>query len=59
MFADDSIKAFPKKEIMGLQKDRKSWPSPRRDRNIKGIPRGLFVVAPSASSLPSPEAPKI
>ena len=26
MFADDSIKAFPKKEIMGLQKDREKLP---------------------------------
>ena len=39
IFADDSIKAFPKKEIMGLQKDREKLAKVLGGiRNIKGVP---------------------
>ncbi|MBE0557321.1 MAG: 30S ribosomal protein S2, partial [Proteobacteria bacterium] len=60
MFADDSIKAFPKKEIMGLQKDREKLAKVLGGiRNIKGIPRGLFVVDPKREFIAVTEARRL
>ena len=60
MFADDSIKAFPKKEIMGLQKDRdKLLKVLGGIRNIKGVPKGLFVVDPKREQIAITEARRL
>jgi len=60
MFADDSIKAFPKKEILGLQKDRDKLAKVLGGiRNIKGVPRGLFVVDPKREMIAVMEARRL
>jgi small subunit ribosomal protein S2 len=60
MFADDSIKAFPKKEILGLQKDREKLTKVLGGiRTIKGIPRGLFIVDPKREIIAVTEARKL
>jgi len=60
MFADDTIKAFPKKEIMGLQKDRDKLAKVLGGiRNIKGVPKGLFVVDPKRESIAVMEARRL
>ncbi len=60
MFADDSIKAFPKKEIMGLQKDREKLAKVLGGiRNIKGVPRGLFIVDPKREMIAVMEARRL
>jgi len=60
MFADDSIKAFPKKEIMGLQKDRDKLDKVLGGiRNIKGLPGGLFIVDPKREMIAVTEARKL
>jgi small subunit ribosomal protein S2 len=60
MFVDDSIKAFPKKEILGLKKDRDKLIKVLGGiRKIKGYPRGLFVVDPKRESIAVSEARKL
>jgi len=60
MFADDSIKAFPKKEIMGLQKDREKLSKVLGGiRNMKGVPKGLFVVDPKREQIAITEARRL
>jgi small subunit ribosomal protein S2 len=60
MFADDSIKAFPKKEIMGLQKDRDKLIKVLGGiRNMKGLPKGIFVVDPKRETISVTEARKL
>ncbi|MBU1183793.1 MAG: 30S ribosomal protein S2 [Proteobacteria bacterium] len=60
MFADDSIKAFPKKEIMGLQKDRDKLDKVLGGiRSIKGLPGGLFIVDPKREMISVAEARKL
>jgi small subunit ribosomal protein S2 len=60
MFADDSIKAFPKKEILGLQKDRDKLAKVLGGiRNIKGLPKGVFIVDPKRESIAVTEARKL
>ena len=60
MFADDSIKAFPKKEIMGLQKDRdKLLKVLGGIRAMRGLPKGLFVVDPKREMIAVTEARKL
>jgi small subunit ribosomal protein S2 len=60
MFADDSIKAFPKKEIMGLQKDREKLAKVLGGiRNMKGVPKGLFVVDPKREQIAITEARRL
>ncbi len=60
MFADDSIKAFPKKEILGLQKDREKLTKVLGGiRTIKGIPKGLFIVDPKREIIAVTEARKL
>ncbi|MCE5263182.1 MAG: 30S ribosomal protein S2 [Deltaproteobacteria bacterium] len=60
MFADDSIKAFPKKEIMGLQKDREKLNKVLGGiRAIKGVPKALFVVDPKRETIAVTEARRL
>jgi small subunit ribosomal protein S2 len=60
IFADDSIKAFPKKEIMGLQKDREKLAKVLGGiRNIKGVPKGLFIVDPKREMIAVMEARRL
>jgi small subunit ribosomal protein S2 len=60
MFADDSIKAFPKKEIMGLQKDREKLAKVLGGiRKIKGVPKGLFIVDPKREMIAVMEARRL
>ncbi len=60
MFADDSIKAFPKKEIMGLQKEREKLDKVLGGiRNIKGVPGGLFIVDPKREMIAVTEARRL
>ncbi len=60
MFDDDSIKAFPKKEILGLQKHREKLSKVLGGiRTIKGLPKGLFVVDPKRENIAITEARKL
>lgn len=60
MFADDSIKAFPKKEILGLQKDREKLTKVLGGiRSIKGVPKGIFIVDPKREMIAVTEARKM
>ncbi len=60
MFADDSIKAFPKKEIMGLQKDREKLVKVLGGiRAMKSVPKGIFVVDPKREIIAVTEARKL
>lgn len=60
MFADDSIKAFPKKEILGLQKDREKLTKVLGGiRAIKGVPKGIFIVDPKREMIAVTEARKM
>jgi small subunit ribosomal protein S2 len=60
MFADDSIKAFPKKEILGLSKDREKLTKVLGGiRSIRGVPKGLFVVDPKRETIAVTEARKL
>lgn len=60
MFADDSVKAFPKKEILRLQKDRDKLAKVLGGiRNIKGLPRALFIVDPKREAIAVSEARRL
>ena len=60
MVADDSIKAFPKKEILKLQKERDKLEKVLGGiRHIKGYPGGLFVVDPKRETIGVNEAKKL
>jgi small subunit ribosomal protein S2 len=60
MVADDSIKAFPKKEILKLQKERDKLEKVLGGiRRIKGYPGGLFVVDPKRELIGVNEAKKL
>jgi small subunit ribosomal protein S2 len=60
LFADDSIKAFPKKEILGLQKDREKLTKVLGGiRTIKGVPKGLFIVDPKREIIAVTEARRL
>lgn len=60
MFADDSIRAFPKKEILRLQKERDKLEKVLGGiRHIKGLPGGLFVVDPKRENITISEANKL
>lgn len=60
MFADDSIKAFPKKEIMKLQKEMIKLDKVLGGiKAIKRVPGGLFVVDPKRESIAIKEAQKL
>src|SRR3990172_932050 len=60
MFADDSIKAFPKKEILKLQKERDKLDNVLGGiRNIRGLPQCIFVVDPKRETICVKEARKL
>jgi small subunit ribosomal protein S2 len=60
MFADDSIRAFPKKEIMGLQKDREKLAKVLGGiRTMKRLPAALFIVDPKREQIAVTEARKL
>ena len=60
MFADDSIKAFPKKEILKLQKERAKLDNVLGGiRHIRGVPKGIFVVDPKREEIGVKEARKL
>ena len=60
MFKDESINAFPKKEILKLQKERDKLENVLGGiRYMKGVPRGLFVVDPKRESIAVNEAKKL
>jgi small subunit ribosomal protein S2 len=60
MFEDDSIKAFPKKEILKLQKERDKLAVVLGGiRHIKGRPSGLFIVDPKREIIAVNEAKKL
>jgi len=60
MFTDESVKAFPKKEIMKLQKEMNKLEKVLGGiRTIKGLPGGLFIVDPKRESIAVQEANKL
>jgi small subunit ribosomal protein S2 len=60
MFEDDSIKAFPKKEIMKLQKEMNKLEKVLGGiKAVKRLPGGLFVVDPKRESIAIKEAQKL
>lgn len=60
MFSDDRIKAFPKKEILKLQKEREKLQKVLGGiRSIKGHPGGLFIVDPKREDIAVNEAKKL
>lgn len=60
MFSDDSVKAFPKKEVLKLQKEMMKLEKVLGGiKAIKGQPGGLFVVDPKRESIAIREARKL
>jgi small subunit ribosomal protein S2 len=60
MFADDSIKAFPKKEITMLQKEKEKLENVLGGiRNLKSHPAAVFVVDPNREHITIKEAKKL
>jgi small subunit ribosomal protein S2 len=60
MFEDESINAFPKKEILKLQKERDKLENVLGGiRRIKGCPGGVFVVDPKRETIAVNEAKKL
>jgi small subunit ribosomal protein S2 len=60
MFSDDSVKAFPKKEIMKLQKEMNKLEKVLGGiKIIKRLPGGLFIVDPKRESIAVKEARKL
>jgi len=60
MFADDSIKAFPKKEITQLQKEMEKLESVLGGiKNMKSHPAAVFIVDPNREHIAVKEAKKL
>ena len=60
MFADESINAFPKKEILGLRKEREKMERVLGGiRFMKGLPGAIFVVDPKKEYIAIREARKL
>jgi small subunit ribosomal protein S2 len=60
MFNDDSIKAFPKKEITKLQKEKEKLENVLGGiRNMKSQPAAVFIVDPSREHITVNEAKKL
>jgi len=60
MFNDDSIKAFPKKEITKLQKEKEKLENVLGGiRNMKSTPAAIFIVDPSREHITVNEAKKL
>jgi len=60
MFEDESINAFPKKEILGLRKEKEKLEKVLGGiRYMKGLPGALFVVDPKKEYIAVREARKL
>lgn len=60
MFEDESINAFPKKEILVLQRERDKLQKVLGGiRNISGLPGGVFVIDPQKEDIAVKEARKL
>ncbi len=60
MFEDESINAFPKKEILGLQREREKLQKVLGGiRNMKNLPGIVFIVDPKKESIAVKEAGKL
>lgn len=60
MFDDETINAFPKKEIMGLKKEREKLEKILGGiRRMKGMPGALFIVDPKKENIAVHEARKL
>jgi small subunit ribosomal protein S2 len=60
MFDDDSIKAFPKKEITQLQKEKEKLENVLGGiRNMKSQPSAVFIVDPNREHIAVQEAKKL
>lgn len=60
MFEDDSINAFPKKEILGLQRERDKLDKVLGGiRDMKDLPGAVFVVDPKRELIAIKEANKL
>jgi small subunit ribosomal protein S2 len=60
MFDDDSIKAFPKKEITQLQKEKEKLENVLGGiRNMKSYPAAVFIVDPNREHIAVQEAKKL
>lgn len=60
MFEDDSIKAFPKKEITKLQKEKEKLENVLGGiRNMKSYPSAIFIVDPNRENIAVQEAKKL
>jgi small subunit ribosomal protein S2 len=60
MFDDDSIKAFPKKEITQLQKEKEKLEDVLGGiRNMKSHPAAIFIVDPNREHIAVQEAKKL
>jgi small subunit ribosomal protein S2 len=60
MFEDDSIKAFPKKEITKLQKEKEKLENVLGGiRNMRSYPSAIFIVDPNREHIAVQEAKKL
>ncbi len=60
MFADETIYAFPKKEILGLKKEREKLEKVLGGiRKMNGLPGALFIVDPKKENITVREARKL
>ena len=60
MFTDDSIRAFPKKEILILQKEKEKLEKVLGGiRNMKGHPSSVFIVDPKREDIAIREAKRL
>ena len=60
MFEDESINSFPKKEILGLQKDKDKLEKVLGGiRHMNGLPGAIFVVDPKKELIAVKEANKL
>jgi small subunit ribosomal protein S2 len=60
MFNDESIKAFPKKEITKLQKEKEKLENVLGGiKNMKSLPAAIFIVDPSKEHIAVNEAKKL
>jgi small subunit ribosomal protein S2 len=60
MFADDTVRAFPKKEILMLQKEREKLEKVLGGiRHLESLPAALFVIDPKMEEIAVSEARKL
>lgn len=60
MFSDDSIRAYPKKEILSLQHEKDKLQNILGGiRDLEGLPGALFIVDPKRESIAVQEARKL